>query len=152
MTQRKRPLNGKIAMVSGATWGAGRGIARALGEAGATVYCTGRSIRGKPSPYGRSETIDETAEMINATGGTAIAARVDHTVESEVEDFFSRIDREHGRLDILSVVHGSLLATTVSLTLMAADRIGERSTSISRCTPRLSWNTLELAAIFSLNG
>ena len=79
-----KPLTGKIAVVAGATRGAGRGIARALGEAGATVYCTGRSVKGRPSPYKRKETIDETAAMINAAGGTAIAVRVDHTVESEV--------------------------------------------------------------------
>jgi len=96
-----KQLKGRIAIVAGATRGAGRGIARALGEAGATVYCTGRSVRGNPSPYGRPETIDETAEMIQAAGGDAIAVRVDHTVESEVEQLFARIDREHHRLDIL---------------------------------------------------
>jgi NAD(P)-dependent dehydrogenase (short-subunit alcohol dehydrogenase family) len=88
-------------VVAGATRGAGRGIARGLGEAGATVYCTGRSVPGNPSPYGRPETIVETAEMINAAGGTAIAVRVDHTIESEVAALFKRIDREHGRLDVL---------------------------------------------------
>jgi NAD(P)-dependent dehydrogenase (short-subunit alcohol dehydrogenase family) len=96
-----RPLTGHVAVVAGATRGAGRGIARALGEAGATVYCTGRSVRGNLSPYGRPETIDETADMINAAGGTAIPLRVDHTVESEVEALFTRVDREHGRLDVL---------------------------------------------------
>lgn len=90
-----------MAVVAGATRGAGRGIARALGEAGATVYCTGRSVRGNPSPYKRPETIDETAEMINAAGGSAIAVRVDHTVERDVEALFARIEKEHGRLDIL---------------------------------------------------
>jgi NAD(P)-dependent dehydrogenase (short-subunit alcohol dehydrogenase family) len=101
MTRSKRPLEGQVALVAGATRGAGRGIARALGEAGATVYCTGRSVRGKPSPYGRPETIDETADLIVAAGGAAVAVRVDHTIESEVEALFARIDREHGRLDIL---------------------------------------------------
>jgi NAD(P)-dependent dehydrogenase (short-subunit alcohol dehydrogenase family) len=72
-----------------------------LAEAGATVYCTGRSVRGNPSPYRRPETIEETAEMIAAAGGTAVAVRVDHTVESEVEAFFARVNEEHGRLDIL---------------------------------------------------
>src|SRR5690348_9507498 len=94
---RQRPLAGQVAVVAGATRGAGRGIARALGEAGAIVCCTGRSVRGNPSPYGRSETIDETAEMIVSGGGIAMALRVDHTVESEVERLFARIDREHGR-------------------------------------------------------
>src|SRR3954468_21693743 len=80
-----RQLTGHVAVVAGATRGAGRGIARALGEAGALVYCTGRSVRGHPSPYGRPETIDETAAIIQEEGGTAIAVRVDHTVESDVE-------------------------------------------------------------------
>src|SRR5439155_20150101 len=79
----------------------GRGIARALGEAGATVYCTGRSVKGHPSPYRRPETIDETAAMINGAGGTAIPVRVDHTIESQVKALFRRIDREHKRLDVL---------------------------------------------------
>lgn len=96
-----RPLTGHVAVVAGATRGAGRGIARALGEAGATVYCTGRSVRGNLSPYGRPETIDETADMINAAGGIAIPIRVDHTVESEVQALFTRVDREHDRLDVL---------------------------------------------------
>src|SRR6516164_10787839 len=81
----RKSLAGQVAVVAGATRGAGRGIARALGEAGATVYCTGRSVRGNLSPYGRPETIDETADLIKAEGGTAIPVRVDHTVESEVE-------------------------------------------------------------------
>ncbi len=80
----EKPLAGRVAVVAGATRGAGRGIARALGEAGATVYCTGRSVRGNPSPYARPETIDETAEMIAAAGGTAIGVRVDHIDESQV--------------------------------------------------------------------
>ena len=94
-------LRGQIALVAGATRGAGRGIARALAEAGATVYCTGRSVTGQPSPYGRPETIDETAALITAAGGQAIAVRVDHTVEAEVEALVTRIVKEHGRLDIL---------------------------------------------------
>ena len=97
-----RPLAGRVAVVAGATRGGGRGIARALGEAGAFVYCTGRSVTGNPSPYGRPETIDETAAMIVAAGGTAVAVRVDHTVEAEVEALFARVHREHGRLDVLA--------------------------------------------------
>jgi len=94
-------LKGRVALVAGATRGAGRGIARALAEAGATVYCTGRSVRGKPSPYGRPETIDETAAMINGAGGTAIALRVDHTNENEVKALFQRILRDHKRVDVV---------------------------------------------------
>src|SRR5215208_4930653 len=97
----RKPLAGRVALVAGATRGAGRGVARALGEAGATVYCSGRSVKGKPSPYGRPETIDETAAMIKAAGGTAIALRVDHTSEREVAALFRRILRAHRRLDIV---------------------------------------------------
>src|SRR4029434_983525 len=96
-----KPLIGRVALVAGATRGAGRGIARALGEAGATVYCTCRSIKGQPSPYGRPETIDETAAMIKAAGGTAIALRVDHTNEGDVRALFRRIVRAHKRIDII---------------------------------------------------
>ncbi|HEY3118096.1 MAG TPA: SDR family NAD(P)-dependent oxidoreductase [Chloroflexota bacterium] len=94
-------LSGKIAVVAGATRGAGRGIARGLGEAGATVYCTGRSIRGYVATPGRPETIDETAEMVTAAGGKGIAAQVDHTDESQVQLFFDRVQREQDHLDIL---------------------------------------------------
>ena len=94
-------LAGQIALVAGATRGAGRGIARALGEAGATVYCTGRSTRRRRSPYKRPENIDETAALINDAGGTAIALRVDHTVESEVKALFRRIMRAQRRIDIV---------------------------------------------------
>jgi NAD(P)-dependent dehydrogenase (short-subunit alcohol dehydrogenase family) len=97
----KSPLAGRIALVAGATRGAGRGIARALGEAGATVYCTGRSVAGQPSPYGRPETIDETAALITDAGGTAIPIRVDHTIETEVESLFARIQRKHRRIDVV---------------------------------------------------
>jgi NAD(P)-dependent dehydrogenase (short-subunit alcohol dehydrogenase family) len=96
-----KPLEGRVALVAGATRGAGRGIARGLGEAGAIVYCTGRSVRGQSSPYKRPETIDETAELIATAGGTAIAVKVDHAVESEVAALVTRIEKEHGRLDVL---------------------------------------------------
>jgi NAD(P)-dependent dehydrogenase (short-subunit alcohol dehydrogenase family) len=95
------PLSGQVAVVAGATRGAGRGIARALGEAGATVYCTGRSTRDNPSAYKRPETIEETVDMIASTGGHAVGIRVDHTVESEVKALFERVDKEQGRLDVL---------------------------------------------------
>ncbi|HVG28385.1 MAG TPA: SDR family NAD(P)-dependent oxidoreductase [Pyrinomonadaceae bacterium] len=95
-------LKGKVAVVAGATRGAGRGIARALGEAGATVYCTGRSVEGHPSPYGRPETIEETAGMVNESGGVGIAAQVDHTDEAQVRALFERVEREQGRLDVLA--------------------------------------------------
>ena len=101
MTPQERPLAGQVALVAGATRGAGRGIARALGAAGAVVYCSGRSTRGSPATPGRPETIDETAEMIRAEGGEAIAARTDHTDEAQVAQLVARIARDHGRLDVL---------------------------------------------------
>jgi NAD(P)-dependent dehydrogenase (short-subunit alcohol dehydrogenase family) len=97
----RKPLTGRVALVAGATRGAGRGIARALGDAGATVYCTGRSIKGHPSPYRRLETINETAELIKAAGGKAVAMRVDHTRERDVKALFRRILRAHNRVDIV---------------------------------------------------
>jgi len=100
-TAARRGLAGQVAIVAGATRGAGRGIARGLGEAGAMVYCTGRSVSGQPSPYGRPETIDETADMIVASGGAATPVRVDHTVEAEVVALLERVQREQGRLDVL---------------------------------------------------
>src|ERR1041385_5199331 len=96
-----KPLEGKVALVAGATRGAGRGIACMLGEAGATVYCTGRSVRGKPATGNRPETIDETAEMVTARGGHGIAVQVDHSVEPEVEALLARIREDQGRLDLL---------------------------------------------------
>jgi NAD(P)-dependent dehydrogenase (short-subunit alcohol dehydrogenase family) len=96
-----KTLKGKVAVVAGSARGAGRGIACMLGEAGATVYCTARSTRGNLVTKKRPETIDETAEMINARGGVGIAVRVDHTVPEDVEQLFDRVKTEHGRLDIL---------------------------------------------------
>jgi NAD(P)-dependent dehydrogenase (short-subunit alcohol dehydrogenase family) len=94
-------LDGLIAVVAGATRGAGRGIARALGAAGATVYGTGRSVRGRPATPGRPETIEETAALVAAEGGVGIAVAVDHSVPEQVEALFARVRREQGRLDLL---------------------------------------------------
>lgn len=97
-----KPLEGRIALVAGATRGAGRGIAAMLGEAGATVWCSGRSVRGAPaSGKKRPETIEETAELVTANGGRGIAVRADHTVEADVASLCERIRSESGRLDIL---------------------------------------------------
>jgi NAD(P)-dependent dehydrogenase (short-subunit alcohol dehydrogenase family) len=95
------PLDGEVALVAGATRGAGRGIAVALGEAGATVYATGRSTRERRSEVGRPETIEETAEMVTAAGGEGIAVAVDHLDPAQVRALIERIDADHGRLDVL---------------------------------------------------
>lgn len=97
-----KSLEGKVALVAGGTRGAGRAMAVMLGEAGATVYVTGRSTRENPSPMNRPETIEETAEMVTQRGGKGIPMRVDHTVESEVQALFEKIDAEQdGQLDVL---------------------------------------------------
>ncbi|WP_328949084.1 SDR family oxidoreductase [Streptomyces sp. NBC_00184] len=94
-------LHGKIALVAGATRGAGRGIAVQLGAAGATVYVTGRTTRERRSEYDRPETIEDTAELVTAAGGTGIAVPTDHLVPDEVRALAERIDAEQGRLDVL---------------------------------------------------
>jgi len=94
-------LKGKVAVVTGASRGAGRGIALALGEVGATVYVTGRSVRGESTTENLPGTIEETAEAVTTRGGTGIAVRCDHTVDSDSEELFARVQREQGRIDLL---------------------------------------------------
>jgi NAD(P)-dependent dehydrogenase (short-subunit alcohol dehydrogenase family) len=97
-----KPLTGKVAVVTGASRGAGRGIAGVLGEHGASVYVTGRSVRGHQL---RSDlpntTIEDTADYVTARGGTCIPVRCDHTVDAEIEALFAQVTQEHGKLDIL---------------------------------------------------
>jgi NAD(P)-dependent dehydrogenase (short-subunit alcohol dehydrogenase family) len=95
------PLAGKVALIAGATRGAGRGIAVSLGEAGATVFATGRSTRERRSEVDRPETIEETAELVTDAGGEGIAIAVDHLDPTQVAALLERIDAEQGRLDVL---------------------------------------------------
>lgn len=99
----RNALRGRVAVVAGATRGAGRGIAAGLGEAGATVICTGRSSRAGalPSDYDRAETIEETAELVTSLGGTGIAFAVDHLDPAQVNDLAATVRAEHGHIDIL---------------------------------------------------
>jgi NAD(P)-dependent dehydrogenase (short-subunit alcohol dehydrogenase family) len=94
-------LKGKVALVTGASRGGGKGIALVLGEEGATVYVTGRSVRGEPTTLDRPGTIDDTAEELSARGGTGLAVRCDHTDDAQVAALFKRIRDEQGRLDVL---------------------------------------------------
>jgi NAD(P)-dependent dehydrogenase (short-subunit alcohol dehydrogenase family) len=94
-------LKGRVAVVTGASRGAGRGIALALGECGATVYVTGRSVIGQPTTDNMPGTIDETAEAVTSRGGVGVAARCDHTIDADVEALFERVKVEQGRLELL---------------------------------------------------
>ncbi|MGH9027900.1 MAG: SDR family NAD(P)-dependent oxidoreductase, partial [Acidimicrobiia bacterium] len=94
-------LRGHVAVVAGATRGAGRGIACALGEAGATVVCTGRTTGSTRSEYDRAETIEETAQLVTDLGGTGVAAVVDHLDSDQVRDLADQIRRDHDHIDVL---------------------------------------------------
>jgi NAD(P)-dependent dehydrogenase (short-subunit alcohol dehydrogenase family) len=101
MTSLDKPLQGRIALVAGATRGSGRGIAVELGAAGATVYCTGRTTRAERSEMDRPETIEETAELVEAAGGHGIAVQVDHLDPAQVAALVERIGLEQDALHIL---------------------------------------------------
>ena len=97
----RNALQGRVAVVAGATRGAGRGIATALGEAGATVVCTGRTTRTQRSEYDRAETIEETAEMVTDLGGTGVAIALDHLDAVQVRRLAERIRTDYGHIDVL---------------------------------------------------
>jgi NAD(P)-dependent dehydrogenase (short-subunit alcohol dehydrogenase family) len=140
----KQPLEGKVALVAGASRGAGRGIAVQLGAAGATVYCTARTTRHERSEMNRPETIDETAAMVDAAGGRGIAVQVDHLEPEQVEALVGRIEREQGALHVL--VNDIWGATT-----MEWDKtVWESSLEIGLRTLRLAVDTHAITSHFAL--
>jgi len=101
LSPQQDALRGRVAVVAGATRGAGRGIAAALGEAGATVVCTGRSTRSARSEYNRPETIEETAELVTRLGGTGVAVALDHLDREGVRQLALQVRKDHGHIDVL---------------------------------------------------
>src|ERR687898_2072025 len=140
----KKSLTGRVALVAGATRGAGRGIAVQLGTAGATVYCTGRTTRSKRSEMNRPETIEETAALVDEAGGHGIAVRVDHLVPDEVAALVARIEAEQGALHVL--VNDVWGATT-----MEWDKsVWESTLAIGLRTLRLAVDTHAITSHFAL--
>ncbi|MFI5841161.1 SDR family oxidoreductase [Catenuloplanes sp. NPDC051500] len=140
-----RTCEGRVALVAGATRGAGRGIAVELGAAGATVYVTGRSTRAGRSEMDRPETIEETAELVTAAGGTGIPVRVDHLVPEQVKALVDRIDADHHRLDVLvnDIWGGELLFSWT-------DRLWEHSLDDGLRILRLAVDTHIVTSHFAL--
>ena len=137
-------LAGKVALVSGATRGAGRGIAVELGAAGATVYVTGRTSGAARSEMNRAETIEETASLVDAAGGRGIAVRVDHLVPDEVRALVARIRREQGALHVL--VNDIWGATTMEWN----KSVWESSLDVGLRTLRLAVDTHAITSHFAI--
>jgi NAD(P)-dependent dehydrogenase (short-subunit alcohol dehydrogenase family) len=140
----ERSLTGKVALVAGATRGAGRGIAVQLGAAGATVYVTGRTTRSERSEMNRPETIEDTAELVNEAGGRGIAVHVDHLVPDEVRGLVTRIEAEHGALHVL--VNNIWGATTMEWN----KTVWESTLSVGLRTLRLAVDTHAITSHFAI--
>ena len=140
----KNALTGKVALVAGATRGAGRGIAVQLGAAGATVYVTGRTTRSQRSEMNRPETIDETAALVDQAGGRGIAVQVDHLVAGAVRELVARIECEQGALHVL--VNGIWGATKMEWN----KSVWESSLDIGLRTLRLAVDTHAITSHFAL--
>jgi len=138
------PLAGRVALVAGATRGAGRGIAVQLGAAGATVYVTGRTTRLQRSEMNRPETIEETAARVDAAGGRGIAVQVDHLVPDQVRNLVAHIDREQGRLHVL--VNDIWGATTMEWN----KSVWESTLEIGLRTLRLAVDTHAITSHFAI--
>ena len=144
MSTEQPRLDGKVALVAGATRGAGRGIAVQLGAAGATVYATGRTTRTQRSEMDRPETIEETAELIDEAGGHGIAVPVDHLVPEQVRDLVARIDDEQGALHVL--VNDIFGATTMEW----GKTVWESTLDVGLHLLRLSVDTHAITSHFAL--
>ena len=140
----KTAMQGKVALVAGATRGAGRGIAVQLGAAGATVYVTGRTTRNERSEMNRPETIEETAELVNKAGGRGIAVQVDHLVPDQVQELVRTIDRDEGALHVL--VNDIWGATTMEWNKTA----WESTLDIGLRTLRLAVDTHAITSHFAI--
>ena len=140
----EKPLTGKVALVAGATRGAGRGIAVQLGAAGATVYVTGRTSRSRRSEMNRPETIEDTAALVNEAGGRGIPVQVDHLVPEEVRALVTRIEGEQGRLHVL--VNDIWGATTMEWN----KTVWESSLDIGLRTLRLAVETHAITSHFAI--
>jgi NAD(P)-dependent dehydrogenase (short-subunit alcohol dehydrogenase family) len=139
-----RPLANRIALVAGATRGAGRGIAVQLGAAGATVYVTGRTSGSRRSEMNRPETIEETAALVDEAGGRGIAVQVDHLVPDQVRGLVARIEAEHGGLHIL--VNDIFGATTMEWN----KSVWESSLEVGLRTLRLAVDTHAITSHFAI--
>jgi NAD(P)-dependent dehydrogenase (short-subunit alcohol dehydrogenase family) len=140
----EKPLKGKVALVAGATRGAGRGIAVELGAAGATVYVTGRTTRSERSEMNRPETIEETAERVSEAGGRGIAVQVDHLVPEQVRRLVARIDAEQGALHVL--VNDIWGATTMEW----GKTVWESTLDVGLRTLRLAIDTHAITSHFAI--
>jgi NAD(P)-dependent dehydrogenase (short-subunit alcohol dehydrogenase family) len=137
-------LAGRVALVAGATRGAGRGIAVQLGAAGATVYVTGRTTRTQRSEMNRPETIEETAALVDEAGGRGIAVQVDHLVPEQVRELVARIERDEGRLHVL--VNDIWGATTMEWN----KTVWESSLDVGLRTLRLGVDTHAITSHFAI--
>jgi NAD(P)-dependent dehydrogenase (short-subunit alcohol dehydrogenase family) len=137
-------LAGRVALVAGATRGAGRGIAVQLGAGGATVYVTGRTTRTQRSEMNRPETIEETAALVDGAGGRGIAMQVDHLVPEQVRELVARIERDAGRLHVL--VNDIWGATTMEWN----KTVWESSLDVGLRTLRLGVDTHAITSHFAI--
>jgi len=140
----ERSLAGRVALVAGATRGAGRGIAVQLGAAGATVYVTGRTTRSERSEMNRPETIEETAELVNEAGGHGVAVQVDHLVPDQVRGLVARVEAEHGALHVL--VNNIWGATTMEWN----KSVWESTLAVGLRTLRLAVDTHAITGHFAI--